>query len=113
MIFSRKGNSRRTCRAQKLDPGSFSLAGRDGTLSSVLLHRGNGHRLIAIDIREQPLQVGDLRQIVENDIRIGGIANEEVLMIGLRREETLQGIDPGNDRATEYSCLIELGDVGL
>src|SRR5882724_9443619 len=82
-------------------------------VSSVLLRGGDGHRLFAIGSGEQLLQVGDLRQVVEHDIGVGGIVDEEVLVIGLGREESLQGIDPGRDGAAEDAGAVELGDIGL
>src|SRR5882724_9969454 len=51
-------------------------------VSSVLLRGGDGDRLFAIGSGEQLLQIGDLRQVVEHDIGVGGVVDEEVLVIG-------------------------------
>jgi hypothetical protein len=67
----------------------------------------------AIDLAEQPLQVVDLRQIVDDDVRVAGIVHEEVLVVGLGREEGLVHLDFGDDGGVKDAGLVELADIGL
>jgi hypothetical protein len=51
----------------------------------------------AVELRQEPFHVLDLRQVVVNDVGIGGIADEKILVILLRRIEAV-GFDLGDDR---------------
>ena len=45
------------------------------------------HRVVAVDRREQPLQVRDLRQVVVDDVGLGRVQRQVVLVIVLGRVE--------------------------
>jgi len=81
--------------------------------SAPLLRRGDGDRLLAPGIGKEALQVGDLGQVVDDDVGIGRVADQEVLVIALGRIEALERVDAGDDRAGEGAGLAELGDIGL
>src|SRR6516225_3487368 len=61
--------------------------------------RRGPHRLLAVIVRKQPFQLCDLREIVVEDIGMIRVANQEILVVGLRRIEALQRIHPGRDPA--------------
>src|SRR5438067_10803656 len=67
----------------------------------------------AIDVWLGPLQVLDLRQIVDHDVWTRRIPRQVVLVIVLGRIEGLVQLDTGNDRRLEDGRLPELVDVGL
>src|SRR5579864_5247137 len=77
------------------------------------VRRHHGDRLIAILIGEQPLQVGDFRLVVDDDVRIGRVQNQKVLVVVLGRIKTLEGFELGHDRRLEDVSLIELGHIGF
>jgi hypothetical protein len=75
-------------------------------------HRRDEHRLGAIGIWEEALQSRDLRQVVDDDVGVGRVPRQEILVIGLSREEGSVGLNPGDNRGVERMRLVELGDVG-
>ena len=62
------------------------------------LHLGNQHRLCRGRGRENLLQVRDLRQVVVDDVGIGRVERQEILMIVLGRVEGLERLQRGDDR---------------
>ena len=80
---------------------------------SVPRRRRDQRRGRAVIIGEQTPQILDLRQIVDEDVRISGVTGQEILIIILSRVEILVGLDLGDDRSIEYVHLVELGDIGL
>src|SRR6266404_3015640 len=75
--------------------------------------RSDQHWGRAIDVGEQTLQILDLWQIVDGDIRVTGITRQEILMIILGRIEFPAGLDLGDDWSIKHVRLVELGDIGL
>src|SRR6478736_953323 len=69
------------------------------------------HRLALIERGQRLLEVADLRQIIEGDIRVGGIPQEEVLVVVLGPEKSLQRVDTGGDRRAEHARLVELRNI--
>src|SRR5208282_5141435 len=59
-------------------------------------------RLGAIDGGKQALQIGDLRQIVEDDVGVARIFSQEVLMIVLGAIECPARFDRGDDGRPEH-----------
>ena len=53
--------------------------------------RCNRHRLALIELGECLLEVTDLLQIIEGDIRVGGIPQEEILVVVLGPEKPFSG----------------------
>ena len=64
-------------------------------------------------IREQALQLTDLREVVEHDVGIGRIHLQKVLVIILGRVERLAGLDSGHDPPAEDFRIVQLRDVAL
>ena len=58
-------------------------------------HIGDEHGIGAIKLREQPLQVTNLRQVVDGDVGIGWIAGKKILMIPFRRVKRMARLDLG------------------
>ena len=50
---------------------------------------------------------------MDDDVGIGGILHQKVLMVVLGGVEALERRDLGDDRRIEQAGFIELGDVGL
>ena len=75
-------------------------------------HIGDEHGIGTIKLREQPLQVTNLRQVVNGDVGIGWIAGEKILMIPFRRVKRVTRLDLGNDGTVEGVSLIELINIG-
>jgi hypothetical protein len=69
------------------------------------------HRIIAIKLGEQAFQIGDLRQVVIDDIGVGGVQRQEVLMIGFCRIEAAARLDLGDDGRMIELRLIELRNI--
>ena len=76
-------------------------------------HIGDEHGIGTIKLREQPLQVTNLRQVVDGDVGIGWIAGEKILMIPFGRVKRMTRLDLGNDGTVEGVRLIELINIGL
>ena len=66
-----------------------------------------------IKVGKQALQGLDLRQIVDDDIRIVRVTRHEVLMMVLGRIEIPARLGFSDDRAIEHMRLVELDDVRL
>ncbi len=60
---------------------------------------GSGTSVFLIEIRELLLKLSQLRQIVENDIRMIGMTLEEILVVLLGRIESLERDDLGHYRS--------------
>jgi len=58
------------------------------------------------------LEFAQLRQIIEYDIRIIGMARQEILVVRLGGIKRLEGNDLGYDRSGENSGFVQLIDVG-
>src|SRR5208283_943845 len=73
----------------------------------------NQYRIGAIEIRQDTLQIGNLREIVDDDIGAVGMAGQVILMVGFGRVERPVGLDTGDDRGCEHVRLVELCDIGF
>src|SRR5262245_5849765 len=71
------------------------------------------HGIAPVQIREETLEIVDLRQIVVDDVRIRGVERQEILVVALRRIERAARFDPGDDGPVEDVGLVQLPDVGL
>ena len=71
------------------------------------------NRLSAIKFRKRALEILDLGNVIDRDIRLGWIVDQVVLVITLRRIETLERIYASDDRPRKCVCLIQLADIGL
>src|SRR2546427_11684882 len=69
--------------------------------------------LLLVDRGELLLQPLHLRQVVEDDVRLVGVAGEIVLVILLRGIEVLERRHLGDDRTREDVGLVQLIDIGL
>src|SRR5450432_2889952 len=76
---------------------------------------GTAHqrRLLGVTVRENLLQVLDLRNVVIGNIGLGGVQRQVVLMIGLGRKKPLQRADLGHDRLPVDLGGVELGYIGV
>jgi hypothetical protein len=63
------------------------------SLSGFLIRHEHG--IGTIKLREQPLQVSNLRQVVDGDVRIGWFAGEKILMIPFGRVKRMTRLDLG------------------
>src|ERR1700722_1694415 len=79
---------------------------------AALVCRGCQYRLIDVEAGQLALEVGNLRQIVVDDIGVARISDQEILVVAFRRIETLERIHARDDRVTEHMRLLQLGDVG-
>src|SRR5215475_10423657 len=70
--------------------------------------RSREYRVSAIQVREQPLQILDLRQIVNHDVRIARVARQEILVVVLGRIKRVTSLDGGHDGRIEHASSIEL-----
>ena len=84
------------------------------------MRRGSGsrlrpdqHRVGPVEIRKQPLQGLDLRQVVEHDVRIGRVLRQEILMISLGADRRSCRFRWSSRSGAEGMRGIELGDIGL
>src|SRR5437899_10733503 len=68
--------------------------------------------LLLVDRGELLLQPLHLRQVVEDDVRLVGVAGEIVLVILLRGIEVLERRHLGDDRTREDVGLVQLVDMG-
>src|SRR2546427_6857114 len=68
--------------------------------------------LLLVDRGELLLQPLHLRQVVEDDVRLVGVAGEIVLVILLRGIEVLERRHLGDDRTREDVGLVQLIDIG-
>src|SRR5262245_4035069 len=75
--------------------------------------RGSRYRLLPVASRKDLLEVLDLGQIVDDDIRVRRMPEQEILMVGLGGVEGAQCVHPSDDGPGERLTLLELGDVGL
>src|SRR3989449_11008862 len=71
------------------------------------------NRLLLVERGELLLQPLHLRQVVEDDVRLVGVAGEIVLVILLRGIEVLERRHLGDDRTREDAGLVQLIDIGL
>src|SRR5207245_10542396 len=69
--------------------------------------------LLLVGRGELLLQPLHLRQVVEDDVRLVGVAGEIVLVILILGIEVLERRHLGDDRAREYVGLVKLIDIGL
>src|SRR5436853_5222336 len=69
--------------------------------------------LLLVERGELLLQPLHLRQVVEDDVRLVGVAGEIVLVILLRGIEVLERRHLGDDRTRENVGLVQLIDIGL
>src|SRR2546430_12821502 len=69
--------------------------------------------LLLVERGELLLQPLHLRQVVEDDVRLVGVAGEIVLVILLRGIEVLERRQLGDDRAREDVGLVQLIEIGL
>src|SRR5438034_2235954 len=69
--------------------------------------------LLLVERGELLLQPLHLRQVVEDDVRLVGVAGEIVLVILLRGIEVLERRHLGDDRTREDVGLVQLIDIGL
>ena len=79
---------------------------------ALLLRRHQQHRLLAPILRPDALEGGNLGQVVIDDIGIGRITDQEILVIVLGPVEALERLDLGGDGAGENLRRVELGDIG-
>ena len=54
-----------------------------------------------------------MARVVDDDIGIGRISRQKVLMIALGRIESPVRLDAGHDRRAEYMRIVELSDIGV
>src|SRR5580704_1281327 len=78
--------------------------GRSGSRSASCCR--DQRRSRAIKVGEQSFQILDLRQIVDDNIRVSRVARQKILMIILGRVEVPAGLDLGGDRRTEHLSLV-------
>src|SRR5947199_2029973 len=69
--------------------------------------------LLLVERGELLLQPLYLRQVVEDDVRLLGVAGEIVLVILLRGIEVFERRHLGDDRTREDVGLVQLIDIGL
>src|SRR2546428_11432474 len=74
--------------------------------------RKTADRLLLVERGELLLQPLHLRQVVEDDVRLVGVAGEIVLVILLRGIEVLERRHLGDDRTREDVGLVQLIDIG-
>src|ERR1700676_319493 len=89
---------------------------RRGTTRSELLRRvpsRDQHRGRTVQVRQDALEILDLRYVVDRDIGVGWVARQKILMIGLGRIERAVRFNSRDDGFLERMGLIELRDVGL
>ena len=60
-----------------------------------------------------PLQIPNLRLIVDDDVKTVWIVDQIILMIALGGIERGQPIHAGDDRTGEGMGLLKLGDIGV
>src|SRR6266480_70257 len=84
-----------------------------GCGSSPTRSSGGVERLLLVERGELLLQVSQLRHVVEDDVRLVGVAREIVLVILLRGIEALERRHLGDDGTGEDAGLVQLLDVGL
>src|SRR5450755_3811017 len=75
-------------------PGRITRNQRDGWC----LSRVGQHRTAAVEFGEAALEALDLGHIDHRDIGRGGMVNQIILMVILRRVEPLERIDSRDDR---------------
>src|ERR1700752_4627886 len=85
---------------------------RSGLLLAPRVRHRNRNRLPEISARKQFLEVADLRQVVNDDIRTVRIVDQIILVVILGRVETHVRGHGRNDRALEDLRLVELRDIG-
>lgn len=67
--------------------------------------------ILDVERRESPLQFSQLRQVVDDDVRLIRIEREIVLVISLGWVKRLQRRDFSDDRAAIRMRRLQLGDV--
>src|SRR4051812_769555 len=72
---------------------------------------GHADWRVAVKLRVELFQTGDLRQIVNLDIQALGMMNEVILVIAFRQVEPLRWLHPRHDGGREGTCFAELRDV--
>src|SRR5262245_61946309 len=70
------------------------------------------HRLFTVEVREESLELFDLGKVMNDDVRIGRILLQKILVIVLRRIKLSIRLDLGHNGGRENTRLIELTDVG-
>ena len=75
---------------------SIFSGGSAGSISRPDCAAATSTGMVAVEAGEQAFQVLDLRQVVDRDIGVARIAGQEILVIGLGREEFPAGLDPGD-----------------
>src|SRR6185295_19592956 len=91
---------------------SKGLDEKGGAMVNGLL-RINANRFLAIQRRQQPLEVRDLLQGVDHDVGVRRIVKQEVLVVVLGPIEHRELVDARDDRLREQVGLVELRDVRL
>src|SRR5215813_1976301 len=84
-----------------------------GTTRDLSVGLGGRHGLLPVASREDPLEVLDLGQVVEDDVRVRRMPEEKVLMVGLGGVEGAESVHTSDDGPGECLALLELGDVRL
>ena len=74
---------------------------------------GDHHSFRAISVREEALEVFDLRQIVKDYVRIGWVQRQEILMIVLGGIERSVGLDGRDDRRVRRVRPSQLSNIRL
>ncbi len=74
---------------------------------------GDEYRVRSKLCREQALEVLDLRHVVVDDIGIGRVVGQEILMVALRRIEGPVRLDGGDDGGVVEAGLVQLVDIGF
>src|SRR5512135_1674129 len=102
--------------AKRVNSGVDALAAAslmNVRLSMIAASFKSVHAGLLVDIqgRKQPSQVGDLRQVVDDDVGLVRMQVQIMLVVGLGVVEPLQGHDLGDDAAGEHASRLQLGDV--
>src|SRR5437867_9157494 len=90
-----------------------SLIGNDQLCQEGLIGTLYGDRLPTIVGRKNLLEILNLRNVVDHDVRKLWVLDEKVLMIVFRRIKAFERINPRDDGASEYPGFIQLRYVCL
>src|SRR5665213_290731 len=113
MWMLRHARWRKPVRKSPARMATWSLPIRGGLCYVLRLRRADQYRLLAIQRREQPLEIRDLRRIVDRDVAALRMERLVVLVIALGVVEILRRLHLGDDLARIRLGLRELIDVRL
>src|SRR3984885_6713822 len=70
------------------------------------------YRVVAVEVRVEPLQGRDLRKVVDDDVGTVGIMQQIILMVALGGIKARKLVDAGNDWCAKRMCVRKLCQVG-